>query len=294
MFNFGVCGSIALGNIFWHMWSELASRTREKWDRQASFRAAAAIVVHHSSTSISSSQPPALAPLQNIKAHLATRPMANEVYTFRTLVLSFTDFLTVAIHTILYERGIYPQTSFLSARKYNVAVRQNRHPKVCQWINDAVSAVEAELLKGAVERVVVMLYTRLGKAVERYVFDVSRFPAVLPADVDMPLERIGPSGDRLAVVPGVDMDEQFRATMSKLANCGSRLTKLTEDCTFTVAIELKSDGGRSPIGHPQPWMPVQAKDQRTASVDAHGRTTIPVRSVAAGEMIFESWIEEAF
>jgi mitotic spindle assembly checkpoint protein MAD2B len=56
------------------------------------------------------------------------------IVTFQTFVSVFSDFLTVAIHTILYERDIYPRDSFLSAKKYNYSVRQSRHPKVCQWI----------------------------------------------------------------------------------------------------------------------------------------------------------------
>ncbi len=67
--------------------------------------------------------------------------------TYQAVVSAYCDFLTVAIHTILYERNIYPQTSFLKARKYNYPVRQNRHPKVCKWIQDAVAAVEGEMLK---------------------------------------------------------------------------------------------------------------------------------------------------
>ncbi len=66
---------------------------------------------------------------------------------YHAVVSAFSDFLTVAIHTILYERNIYPQSSFLAARKFNCPVRQSRHPKVCQWIQDAVAAVEAEMLK---------------------------------------------------------------------------------------------------------------------------------------------------
>ena len=66
---------------------------------------------------------------------------------YQAVVSAFSEFLTVAVHTILYERNIYPRTSFLSARKYNYPVRQNRHPKVCKWIQDAVAAVEVELLK---------------------------------------------------------------------------------------------------------------------------------------------------
>ena len=67
--------------------------------------------------------------------------------TYQAVVSAYCDFLTVAIHTILYERNIYLQTSFLKARKYNYPVRQSRHPKVCKWIQDAVVAVEGEILK---------------------------------------------------------------------------------------------------------------------------------------------------
>ena len=67
--------------------------------------------------------------------------------TYQAVVAAFSEFLIVAIHTIIYERNIYPQASFISARKYNYPVKQNRHPKVCQWIQDAVAAVEVEMLK---------------------------------------------------------------------------------------------------------------------------------------------------
>lgn len=72
--------------------------------------------------------------------------------TYQAVVSAYSDFLTVAIHTILYERNIYPQASFIKARKYNLPVRQSRHPKVCKWIQDAVAAVEAEMLKVRMSR----------------------------------------------------------------------------------------------------------------------------------------------
>lgn len=78
---------------------------------------------------------------------MLTRSVEPVLDTYQSVVSAFCEFLTVAVHTILYERNIYPQTSFLSVRKYNYPVRQNRHPKVCQWIEDAASAVEVELLK---------------------------------------------------------------------------------------------------------------------------------------------------
>lgn len=217
--------------------------------------------------------------------------MADQTATFRNLITAFTDFLTVAIHLILYERAIYPRTSFLSARKYNFAVRQNRHPKVCEWINDAITAVEAELLRSAVERVVVVIYSKHIKPLERYVFDSSRFPQVAASELDTPLVRTEADGEKSPILPIVDMEEQFRATLSKLSNASSKLKALPSGCTFTVAIELREEG-EAPIRHPQPWMPVQpALDRRND--DRADNVTVPVRAVSAGEMVFEAWVEEA-
>jgi mitotic spindle assembly checkpoint protein MAD2B len=221
-----------------------------------------------------------------IEVHL----MAGTDPTFRAFVTRFTDFLAVAIHTILYERSIYPETSFLSARKYNFAVRQNRHPKVCEWINDAVAAVETELLKGTVARVAVVIYDKSNKPLERFMFDVSRFPIVPASEIDTPLEAADEEGERSSVLPIVDMEEQFRATMSKLSGCGATLKALPKGCTYTIAIELKGDG-EPPIGHPQPWMPIQP-DVQNAEPSKSRNTTVPVRAVAAGDMVFEVWIEQ--
>ncbi|KAG5925361.1 hypothetical protein E4U42_004374, partial [Claviceps africana] len=53
------------------------------------------------------------------------------------LLSSLANFLTVAIHSILYHRALYPPASFLTARAYNLAVHQSRHPAVCAWVRDA-------------------------------------------------------------------------------------------------------------------------------------------------------------
>src|SRR5438045_2419855 len=164
---------------------------------------------------------------------------------YQALITTFCDFLIVAIHTILYERSIYPQSTFISARKYNLPVRQNRHPKVCQWILDAVAAVEKELQKGSVDRVAVVIYSRDAKPLERFVFDVSSFPDIPVGELLTEFEGTENGGNGL---PGkgfkvnlVDVEEQLRATIMKLAYCGDKLGSLPEECSYTVAVELKDD-----------------------------------------------------
>ncbi|KAI1332991.1 DNA-binding protein [Xylariaceae sp. FL0255] len=74
------------------------------------------------------------------------------------LLTTFTHFLTVSIHNILFYRGLYPEPTFLTSRAYNLPVHQSRHPAVCAWIRDAVDAASVQLAAGAVERLAVVIY----------------------------------------------------------------------------------------------------------------------------------------
>lgn len=237
----------------------------------------------------------------------APPPEPTSPTTFLSLVTHFTDFLTVAIHTILYNRNIYPASSFISARKFNLPVRQSRHPDVCAWINDAVDGLTTELLRGAVDRVALVIVSEADALPhERFVFDLSRFPVVAnKQDWHVPLERAAAAAADAGVdpLPTVDLEEQFRGVMAKLAFCDASLLPLSadDDYTFTLAVELKDDAD-PPIGHPQPWIPVEPGSQRTVGRgrdkevrkgrDIGGVRTTPLRSVEAGEMVFEMWIEE--
>lgn len=227
--------------------------------------------------------------------------MASSV-SYTDLVQTFTTFLTVSIHTILYERHIYPDTAFISARKYNHPVRQCRHPRVCDWVNDAVALVELELLKCAVQHVVVVIFDRSDTPLERFVFDTSRFPVIPAGDLSTPLSRMDDKGERREVLPLIDLEEQFRAVMSRLSGCGGRLKDIPEGCTFAVAVELKEEA-EAPISEPQGWVPAQPGLQRNVikeatglrvekGKDVGGVKTTPIRTVAAGEMLFEVYVEE--
>ena len=77
------------------------------------------------------------------------------------LLTAFNSFLTVAIHNILYYRNIYPSETFLSTKAYNLPVHQNRHPKVCAWIRDAVDAVAIQLSTGHVARIAIVIHSPL-------------------------------------------------------------------------------------------------------------------------------------
>ncbi|KAI9731363.1 MAG: hypothetical protein M1834_005268 [Cirrosporium novae-zelandiae] len=247
-------------------------------------------------------------------------PRKPVIENYFTVVKTFGEFLTVAIHTILYERNIYPQSTFITARKYNYPVRQNRHPKVCKWIMDAVAAVEEQMLQGTVDKINVILYAPSGEPVERVVFDISSFPTVPEKEKFTPFERTPAAqteGNPEELEPGqqvtdeggmgmnevatINFEEQFRAVFARLAFCGSSLAPLPDDSSFNVCIELKEEAD-PPLdnAHHQPWAPAQPSVYQPPSVSEESETyqpskgpkTYPIRSVAVGDFAFEVFFEE--
>ncbi|KAK3203634.1 hypothetical protein GRF29_106g133339 [Pseudopithomyces chartarum] len=283
--------------------------------------------------------------------------------SFNTTLTAFTHFLTAYIHSICYYRHLYPPDSFLRTRFHNTPAYQSLHPDVCQWILDAVSAVKDELNKGTIARLAIVLFhpgfspapyadpygdspSGEVKVLERYILDVSAFPALTreqrfmdiayeKSEEDIRAERdaqaaadealarelaaeeealfLGkPVPKRKVQVPAaedpvaVDLSEQFRAAFIMLATRTSQLEGLPRGCSFNVSMELREEADVDPpLGHPQRWMPSQPSLQRTGrrgaqledygrreGADLGGARVTPIRTVEAGVLRFEAWIEE--
>ena len=262
--------------------------------------------------------------------------------TYLETLNAFTTFLTAYTHTLLYLRTLYPRTSFVHSRFHNTSVYQSRHPLVCEWIRDAIAAVREELLEGVVARIGIVVFSYGGedktgsaKIMERYMFDVSSFPVVDKNERNMEIEWDYDSseanesdaeddnprkkGKQKALDTDVDINlsEQFRAALLSLTTRTTQLSPLPPNCSFNISMELKDGGDMDPpIGHPQPWIPVQPSLQKTGrkatsqdedeeeeveagnqqsnkeGQDLGGVRVTPIRSVEAGVFRFETWVEE--
>lgn len=198
-----------------------------------------------------------------------SRPLQAEkaiASTLVNMVSIFADFLTVSIHTILYEREIYSHDLFISTRAYNHPVRQARHPVLCKWIQDAVEACSVQLtevcapspkrtiihlltvsIKGRVSKIsLVAMSAHTFEPLERYVWDVSSFPVVPTGEHHTPFQ----SHTDLTALSGAtlsDMEEQLRAAIGKIRTVSAGLAKLPDGCTFTISIELREEAP-APVG----------------------------------------------
>lgn len=245
------------------------------------------------------------------------------------LLSSFSSFLTVAVHSLLFHRALYPARSFLTTRAYGLPVHQSRHPGVCTWVTDAVAAAAAQIRSGAARAVVLAVHAPQSMTVlERWVFDLQSFPAswgdaggagaaVVDALGVGPSAAAGPAtagGLPETSVEGedevnwTDVNEALRGALRRIAYAGEKSPPLPENCTFTLAVELR-DESEAPIGvcvssfllgltvlctdiiqHPQAWIPAEAK--LSAAPGRRDMSTAPIRSVRAGPLFFECWLEK--
>ncbi|KAG6144791.1 hypothetical protein E4U38_001747 [Claviceps purpurea] len=233
------------------------------------------------------------------------------------LLSSFSNFLTVAVHSILYHRALYPPESFLVARAYNLPVRQSRHPGVCTWVRDAVAATAQQIRQGTARQICLAVHEpRRLDVLERWIFDVQSFPdsswggaeggpdwpaGGAPPGADLEVLRnlvnreAGPEDD---MVNPADVHEALRGALSRLSHAAQGRGALPEGCTFTLGVELR-DEAVAPIRHPQLWIPSQTSFPAPAIYKPElgraraGTATTPIRSVQAGPLFFECWVEQA-
>jgi len=109
-----------------------------------------------------------------------------------------------------------------------------------------------------VSKVSLILISPRNIPLERYVFDLSTFPNV-PFEGgygDLLLQQLvevgGGEKKRLDEITIAGLEAQFRACLMKLSATAPDLGRLPEDCTYTVAVEMKEPGAPINVGFPPP------------------------------------------
>ncbi|KAI0782374.1 DNA-binding protein [Irpex lacteus] len=165
--------------------------------------------------------------------------------TFNQTVKGVTDFIEVAIHTILYVRHVYPAELFVRRKKYDTPVFQSRHPALNEYISGAVKAAKDEMMLGNVDKLIVVIKSSSeDTAYERFIFSMRNMIEIESVENAMSASTLG---------------QYFRSFLVKLCMIESQLgvLDLHDDITFAIVLELKDDKAPSATHgkEPPPWVP---------------------------------------
>jgi len=225
--------------------------------------------------------------------------------TFNQTVRGITEFIEVAIHTILYVRQIYPVDLFVRRKKYDTPVFQSRHPALNEYISGAVKAIGEELVLGNVDKVVVIIKDKDQVALERFIFSVQNMIEVESYNKDTRFIKshflppiflnLPCSGSVEEAMSAAALGQYFRAFLVKLNMVESQLGQmyLGDGASFAIVLELKDDKSPS-VSHskdPPPWIP--ADNQHTTAGASTNAQLHMLRAVDTGIINLSLAIQES-
>lgn len=185
------------------------------------------------------------------------------------------EFLEVAIHSILYVRHIYPSGIFVRRKKYNVPVQVSCHPGVTTYIQDTVTSLRPLISSGELEKVVIVISNSKHQPMERFVFEIA--PVTSPSlDNDSYLLRL---------------EQSLRAFMLKLNVCEAMLSPLPKDCSWSMQIHTKESAAEY-LQNPaslQDFSWVEADKQQTSLADPQ---LVPIKATSTDIIQMQLYAEE--
>lgn len=210
----------------------------------------------------------------------------NKSLTYNQTVRGIIEFIEVAVHTILYVRQVYPADLFVRRKKYDTPVFQSRHPALNDYISGAVKAIGEELVRGNVDKVIVVIKDKDQLALERFVFSTDTMIQVEAFDKDTSVED--------AMSPHT-LGQYFRSFLVKLNFVESQLGQmyLGDDASFAILLELKDSKKPTPKNdkEPAPWIPADA--QHTTAGTSEDAELHIIRAVNTGIINLSLIVQES-
>ncbi|KAG2756406.1 DNA-binding protein [Suillus brevipes Sb2] len=214
--------------------------------------------------------------------------MSETPLTWNQAVKGITEFIEVAIHTILYVRQIYPADLFVRRKKYDTPVFQSRHPALNEYISGTVKAVSDELVLGNVDKVVVVIEDRNRVALERFIFPVQNMIEVESYNKDTSVQD---------AMSSAKLGQYFRSFLIKLNMIESQLGVLElppgDEASFAVVLELKENTvpSASKDDEPPPWVPAD-RQHTTSGVSEEAQLHV-LRAVDTGIINISLAVQES-
>lgn len=126
------------------------------------------------------------------------------------------EFLEVAFNSVLYHRNVYPASIFTHKKKYSVPVYLAAHPRVVKYITECLKTIKTLLEWNSIHHIELIIFSN-DKPIEKHVFQLI-------------------NSDSVKDEYFVATEEAFRAYLLKLSGSVRNLSKLSDDCNFSIEL----------------------------------------------------------
>ena len=160
-----------------------------------------------------------------------------------------------SIHTILFQRGVYPAEDFSAVKKYGLNMLVSSDDQVRAYIKKIMSQLDKWMVGGKISKLVIVITDKdTGEHVERWQFDVqilakpskksSSSKSTKPSTDENSAGKEG--DDKSAAAAGGDKTEaeiqaEIAAIFRQITASVTFLPQLSGDCTFNVLVYADAD-----------------------------------------------------
>ncbi|GFR47513.1 hypothetical protein Agub_g9145, partial [Astrephomene gubernaculifera] len=177
-------------------------------------------------------------------SYLQDRPMPAEITPHAAFVACVLEFLEVAVHTVLFTRGLYLKEAFERCRAFNTFTRRSRHPELNSYISSTVSRLRPLLESGHLREVALVFLDSKSRPVERVTFNTQ---LLLQTGAGPGLDGAGPSHPQqqqpLPCIDVASLEAGLGSALLKLQFIDSLLKPLPQGCTFELVAYSTSRAG---------------------------------------------------
>ncbi|KAK4642727.1 Mitotic spindle checkpoint component mad2 [Podospora bellae-mahoneyi] len=161
------------------------------------------------------------------------------------------EFFQYSIHTILFQRGVYPAEDFSAVKKYGLNMLVSSDDQVRSYIKKIMSQLDKWMLGGKISKLVIVITDKdTGEHVERWQFDVQIFKKASSSSKSKTSTPIGDenTGEERPTATEKEKDkteaeiqQEIAAIFRQITASVTFLPQLSGNCTFNVLVYADAD-----------------------------------------------------
>ncbi|KAI0388659.1 mitotic spindle checkpoint component mad2 [Xylariaceae sp. FL0594] len=166
------------------------------------------------------------------------------------------EFFQYSIHTILFQRGVYPAEDFTAVKKYGLNMLVSADDQVKAYIKKIMSQLDKWMQHGKISKLVIVITDKdTGEHIERWQFDVqilassskskksssSSKTTSSSTDQENSSSTAKPTGAAEPAKTEAEIQAEIAALFRQITASVTFLPQLAGDCTFNVLVYADAD-----------------------------------------------------